>query len=306
MPKRIILLDRVAGRMRYVLRADVPSGNQNAYANPSAVSAYENATPAELQEVRNGLIAERVGILDFDGAPTASIQTYLQPLWQKFQDEINAQTAWAEYGRSWDGTTWSASPGVPMQSAKEYINGDLPSFVALTPVSSFAANKFHLVLFNGAATTTGQCCVIKVRLVVLIPGLATVTGVAPSAFTLRRRSAPTTAPSGTGGIAIASTDSAHPLPTVVTAFSPPQTPPAGGSVAIYNEFVPQADEVKLSTADAPTMATLQVWGGQTIYRAADVYPARPLTIRAGETLEVQQSATGGTGNCRVLVVFTVG
>ena len=73
-----------------------------------------------------------------------------------------------------------------------------------------------------------------------------------------------------------------------------------------NEFVPQADEAKLTTLDAPTSAAVGTWGGVVVYRAADSPGLRPLTIWAGETLEVQQSATAGTGNARVLCLFTVG
>lgn len=303
--KRIILLNRLGGRYRFVLRADVPAGNQIAYRNPATVSVYDNASPAELQEVRDGLVLEKLCTLDFD-APVATINNYLETCWAAWQAEVTAEAAWSDYGRYWNGTLWTASAGVPMASAKEVPEG-LPSYVALTPVSAFGANKFHLVLYNGAATATGQALIVKVRLLVVLPGLAAVTGAAPSVWSLRRRSAPTTAPSGAGSFAVTALDSSAPLPAIVTAWNAPGTPPAGGTVAIVNEFVPQADELKLTTADAPTLAALfSGWGGLVVYRASDVCPARPLTLRAGETLEVQQSATAGTGNCRILCLFTVG
>lgn len=308
--KRVILLGRThptAAFYRYVLWADVPSGNQIAYRNPSATSEYENATPAELQAIRDGLVAERVGQYQKDSATLATIQTALEAEQTSFQTEVTNQASWADYGRYWDGTAWQVSPGVPMVAAKENGNGCSPSFIALTPVSAFGANKFHLVLHNSMPATVGQSLVVKVCLVVVLPGLAAVTGAAPSAFTLRRRSAPSTAPSGSGSFSVAPTDSAYPLPTAIVAYNAPGTAPSGGTTAVFNEFVPQADEQKLTTADAPTLAALfSGWGGQVVYKCSDIPHARPLAIRAGETLEVQQSATAGTGNCRILCLFTVG
>jgi hypothetical protein len=192
-----------------------------------------------------------------------------------------------------------------MANAQDKTEG-LPCYIALTALSSFAANKFHLVLYNAASITIGQAFVIKVRLVAMLPGTSTVTGAAPSMWSLSRRGNPTTAPAG-GVISISTLDSAFAIPASITAHSAPTTAPAGGTVTIINQFIPQADEQKVTTADAPTLAALfSNWGGQVVYRSADVYPARPLVLRAGETLEVQQSATAGTGNCRVLCIFTIG
>ena len=305
--KRTILIGRThptAAFYRYVLWADVPAGNQAAYRNPTATSAYENATPAELQAIRDGLVAEKVAEYQRDASTMAAMQAALDAEWSAWQAKVTADVSWADYGRYSDNAgAWQASPGVPMVGMKEQVCG-APSFAALTPVSAFGANKFHFVLHNAAAVATGQCCVLKVHLLVILPGVAAVTGVAPSAFTLRRRTAPSTPPSGTGSFAIAALDSAFPLPSMVAAYSGPQVSPAGGTLAVFNEFVPQADEMKLSTLDAPTMAGLSKWGGQVIYEALP--HTSPIAIRAGETLEVQQSATAGTGNCRVLCLFTVG
>ena len=176
--------------------------------------------------------------------------------------------------------------------------------MAMSPVSAFGANKFHFVLFNNPGTIS-QCLVVKVRLVVWKPGNAAVTGATGGLFTLRRRSGLTTNPSGTGGLAIVAMDSSMPIPTAIGAWSPPQVAPAGGTVAIINEIPVQPDESKVSTLDAPTMAEIRgEFGGQSFYRHLSC--CKPLTIRSGETLEIQQSSTAGTGNGRALVLFTVG
>ena len=309
--KRIIILNRLrpeAPHYRYVLWADVPAANQVAYRNPAASSAYENATPAELQALREGLVAETSGNIVSDNDSLATMETKLQSLWSSFQAELTAQPNWSDYGRYWDssGSVWVASAGVPLIASREAPEG-MPTFRALTPVSAFAPLKWHFVLHNGNSTTLGQASVVKVRLIAVLPGFTAVTGVAPSAWSLVRRIGPTTPPSGTGGVTPVTHDSAQALPAGITAWNAPSVPPVGGTVSSFLSFVPQSDEQKLTTLDAPTIGPLlSGCGGQVIYRASDTYPAKPLVVRAGETLEVQQSATGGTGNCQILCVFTVG
>ena len=305
--KRVILLERdTTGAMRYgyVLWADVPAGNQLAYRNPSATSRHPNVTPAELQAIRDGLVVERSGMYKAaSGTPLATMQTNLESQWQAFQSEVTAETKWAEHGRFWDGAAWQASAGVPAARMSDGTAVGTPTYVALTPVSAYGANKFQFVLFNGISTTLGQGLVLRVRTVVILPGLVAVTGAAPSAWVLRRREGLTTAPAG-GTVTIVAADTAQPLPAGPSAHQAPTTAPAGGTVSVFTEFVPQADEQKVSTLDAPTMSGL--YGGQVVYDAAVVPRGQPITIRAGQALEVQQSAAAGTGNCRVLCVFTVG
>ena len=188
--RAIVLTQQTAGvpHYRYVLWADVPAGNQAAYRNPAAKSECDNCTPAELQAIRDGLVVERSGVYQRDSGSMATFQTWLQSEWTLFQAEVTAQALWADYGRYWDGAAWQASPGVPIPASYGGDDEGLPTFVALTPVSVFGANKFHLVLHNGLGVAIGQGSPIKVRLVVILPGLAAVTGVAPSVWTLRRRS----------------------------------------------------------------------------------------------------------------------
>lgn len=302
--KRVIIGNRTAtGGYNYVLWADVPAGNQIAYRDPNKRACHANATPAELQAIRDGLVAEKIGTYSSPNDSLATMQTNLQSFWTAFQAEVTAEALWTEYGRFWDGTSWIASPGVPWVIPD--IENGLPTFIALSPVSAFAANKFHLVIFNNAAMATSQSLLVKIRMIVVLPGQAAVTGVASSVFTLRRRESPTTAPAG-GTFSASLMDSAHTLPSTITLHNGPTTAPAGGTTHIFNEFIPQADEQKLSTLDAASMMGLFQWGGLTIYKASDVPSARPIVLRANQTLEVQQSATAGAGNCRILCLFTVG
>lgn len=305
--KRVILLSNEAGRQTAVLWADVPAGNQVAYADPTAESAYTNITTAELQAIRDGVVAEKVvTYLEPTGAYSlTNAQTFFQAEQTTFQSLLTAEVPWANYGRYWDGTAWNASPGVPMASVKESIDG-LPTYIVMSGLSAFAANKFHLVVHNGASTVVGQSVRLKVRLVVVQPSPTVVTGVQSGVWTLRRREALTTPPSGTGGITIATADSGQALLPNVTAWNGPGVSPAGGTTVTLNQFTAPADEIALSTLNAPGMASILDWGGVTVWRSGGVSGIKPLVIRPNQTLEIQQDATGGTGNCRVLCIFTVG
>ena len=307
--KRIIIGQRLSSAMhyKYVLWADVPAGNQLAYRNPTATSHYENISPTELQALRDGQVVERAGVCKASAGTTmATIQGTLEGYWTAFQNEITNEAPWADYGRYWSNVpAWNASTGVPWRWPTIDDN-TAATFFTLTPVSAYAANKFHFVLFNNAPIATSQGLVVRIALVVILPGVTAVTGAAPSVWTLRRRENPTTAPSGAGVVVPSAADSAHVLPTQIGCWSAPGTAPAGGTLVPFIEFVPQADEQKVSTLDAPTVSALfSQSGGQVIYSAGNIVGSRALTIRPNQTLEVQQSATAGTGNCRVLCVFTL-
>jgi hypothetical protein len=309
--KRIIILDRddVALTYRAALWADVPAGNQIARSDPNATSVVYSATPAEIQAIRDGLVAETV----VTWTPTATTafslaaaQAALVTLWNTWQTDITNQTLWSDYGRFYDNAaTWQAATGVPFRGMRESEEGQ-PTFLAYTPVSALAANKFHLVLYNNAPIATSQNLLAKIRRVIVQPSQTVVTGVLPSVFQLSRRTGLTTAPSGAGSFAAALMDSAQSLTPNIGLWNAPAVAPAGGTLTLFNEFTPQVDELKLSTLDAPTMAGLEPFAGQTVYDSFSVRPSRPLTIRPGQTLEIQQGATAGTGNVRILVIFTMG
>lgn len=178
------------------------------------------------------------------------------------------------------------------------------TFLALSPVSAFAANKVQFVLHN--ANVDGW----EVRLLrlSLLPQATAVTGVLPSEWTLRRRNGTTTPPSGTGSIVPVALDTDAPLKSGITVWNAPQVAPSGGTLDVVSMFVPQPDEMKLTTADAPSMAALHPADGMVIYSAPSdgLSGITPLTIHQNQTLELVQSGTGGTGNCRIRALFLVG
>lgn len=118
MARQIIVLDTFAD----------PNGNQNIrylfwYAvgankqlpNPSAVSSYRGATPAELLALQSGTTVEVSGSTQFpNGTATATIQTALAAQWSAANAAFQAQVNLNQFfGASWDGTTWTAAPATP-------------------------------------------------------------------------------------------------------------------------------------------------------------------------------------------------
>lgn len=172
------------------------------------------------------------------------------------------------------------------------------TYSALTGVSAFANNKLHFVLHN--ANASGWA--IQIMRVVLLPQATAVTGALSGEWTLRRRAGTTTAPSGTGGVSIVAMDTATPLPAGISAWNSPQTGPAGGSLESILTGFPQSEEMKSATLDAPTMASLQPFGGVSLYDGTAYGAGSPLTLRVNETLELVQG-TGNVGNVRVFSLF---
>lgn len=172
------------------------------------------------------------------------------------------------------------------------------TFSAITPLSAFDANKFHLVLYNNSDE------LVKVRRIIIIPDATAVTGAMSGVWSLQKRIAPTTAP--VGGLITPTPHDELDTITHITLHNAPTTPPAGGIVKVINRFFPQPDEIKLSTLDASSMMGLTEGAGLCIYDARlGGEGVKPIILRKNETLEIQQDATGGTGNCRIYVLFTV-
>lgn len=300
--RRAIFLERTDSGdeliYQYCLWADVPSALQPVYRDPAFRSANRNATLSELSDLRAGIMAETVRrIVAVRGTPITTLQTSVEAAWQTHQNEVNAGQMWSDYGRWWNGTIWTAGTVPP--DLLTVSESQQPTFFVSSGSQAFGANKFHLVLYNNA-----DYVVVRVLLVVLQPGLSVVTGVMSSAWTLRRRLAPSTPPGG-GLLTPYSTDTWLTLPTGITMHSAPTTSPAGGTAQDFYQCQPQADEVKLSTNDAPNQASLQPFGGVSIYDSSLFRPSIPLLLRTGQTLELQQSATAGTGNARTLCIFSV-
>lgn len=110
MPKRVIVLEKLTGprpAFRMAFWADVPLARQIFYANPAAISAYKDATTAEVALIKTGAVVERVEVVSADPPRTAAqMQAIAEGRWTAFQAEIEADNPWSRYGSSWDGTAW--------------------------------------------------------------------------------------------------------------------------------------------------------------------------------------------------------
>ena len=116
--KRIIVLDRLLDaethegegmpqQVRVVFWADVPTTRQPFYANATVLSAWKDASAADLTALQTGQVVERTETLRIPKSATmAHIQSALQRRWQDYQTQINTYNPWNRYGTFWDGSTW--------------------------------------------------------------------------------------------------------------------------------------------------------------------------------------------------------
>lgn len=111
MAKRIVVLERSGTRQfRAVLWADVPAARQPFHAVVGKVSAWKDASGAENSALASGAVAEKVIDVNYSTALNmAQMQTALEGTWADWQAEITASNPWVQYGRFWDGTTWTAA-----------------------------------------------------------------------------------------------------------------------------------------------------------------------------------------------------
>lgn len=309
--KTIIELERdVTGQVTYALWLDVPAALQTQHKNPAASSAFLGATEAELADIRNGVVKEELFTVPVPASgDTADGRADIESVWTAAQSRLNAEGDAASGRFSKYGTfrnnlgVWTPVSLVPQ---RDFVGRESESLVTgfiLTGISAFAANKLHLVLSVGP--TAPASTVLAIRLVVVLPTQTARTGAIPSEFMLRRRVGMTTAPVG-GAVNIRLADTADFGPVGISAHNAPTTPPVGGTLHDIIPFTPQADELKLTTLDAPTMMSLGDFGGLVVYDSRRIRPAKPLTLRPNQCLEVVQGATAGTGECRVLCVATLG
>jgi hypothetical protein len=112
MAKKIIVLNRDTERpitLRFALWADVPVARQSFYADVSFVSAYRDATPAEMTALRSGAVVERVDQIVLPaGTSLAQIRAALITAFTRYQNSVTNDNAFDFYGTSWDGTAWTA------------------------------------------------------------------------------------------------------------------------------------------------------------------------------------------------------
>ena len=196
--------------------------------------------------------------------------------------------------------------GSAFYSASGGGSSDTATFWVLTGNLTFTANRFQLVVYNNNASA-----LVKIRLLIMMPvSAAAVTPVATSIWTLRRRTGPTTDPTGTGGLTVLSMDTDDALPSSITAFSTPGTAPAGGTTQDFSAFLPPGEELKpiggATLLDPTTQGQIaHRFMGFSLYDASALPGCKPLTLRQDQTFEVQQSATAGTATVyRLLCIFT--
>lgn len=107
--KTVILLEKLGpDSLRYLLWADVPVGRQPRYADPIKKSAYKDASAAELLELQQGKVAERVDVVNFPASATQGQKLALLVAAQAaFQAEIDGKNDWSQYGTYHNGTVWT-------------------------------------------------------------------------------------------------------------------------------------------------------------------------------------------------------
>jgi hypothetical protein len=116
MAKRVIILDRLDTPMlafHAVLWANVPLSLQSKYANPTFVSAYKEASAAELTALRAGQIAEKVITISVvPGTTIFEIQAQLREAFIAWQAEVATRNPWEQYGTYYDDVTGWTVGGV--------------------------------------------------------------------------------------------------------------------------------------------------------------------------------------------------
>lgn len=112
---RIIALDKSldAGRTnwRLVFWYDVSAARQQFYSRPASfISAWIGATGADNTAIQNGSVYEEVVTYSPDSVQgTVAIETGAAALWTARNAVFQAANQWANYGTTWDGTTWSVA-----------------------------------------------------------------------------------------------------------------------------------------------------------------------------------------------------
>ena len=109
---RIIALTKAldAGRTSWTLAFwyNVAASRQKFFVRPSTyVSAWVDATAADNTALQNGQVFEELVQYQPDGSQgTAAIETGAAALWTIREAAFQASNPWANYGTTFDGTTW--------------------------------------------------------------------------------------------------------------------------------------------------------------------------------------------------------
>ena len=112
MAKKIIVLDKTNQtgyfELTYLYWLDVPVNQQALRANAGVVSAYKDATQAEIDALKAGQVVEVSNTSSFaNGTAVNAIKAALSSGYTQAQDMIDNSPQWNYYGTYWDGTTWT-------------------------------------------------------------------------------------------------------------------------------------------------------------------------------------------------------
>lgn len=113
MSKKIIVLERVAEPSDQVYRIafwlDVPATRGAFFADANLTSQYKNATPQEIQNIKDGKIKEVVETVNYiAGMTMTNVQAHLIQKYNQLQNELNTRNPFIRYGTNWDGVSWTA------------------------------------------------------------------------------------------------------------------------------------------------------------------------------------------------------
>ncbi len=109
----IVVLERTGTppmRVRYLLRATVPTDRQPFLADAEKMSAYPQTPAADLADLRAGKVVEFVSEMDLPGLTVPQVKTALLAAQAAFQARVTADAEynpWKFYGTFWDGTAWT-------------------------------------------------------------------------------------------------------------------------------------------------------------------------------------------------------
>jgi hypothetical protein len=116
--RQILILSRQSSVITYVLRADVPVGQEAAYATPGAVSPTGNVSDPDLAGLVAGTIAQTSAQLDLPqqsgetgSAYKTRAQAALVAQQAAYQSRVTAATPQSFFGAFWNGTSWANSGG---------------------------------------------------------------------------------------------------------------------------------------------------------------------------------------------------
>lgn len=116
--RQILILSRQSSVINYVLRADVPVGQEAAYKIPGATSPTGNVSDPDLPGLVAGTIAQTMQTMDLPPLPAETAPNYktramaaLVQQWTAYQARVSAASPQSFFGAFWNGTSWANSGG---------------------------------------------------------------------------------------------------------------------------------------------------------------------------------------------------